>query len=99
MNKQLKFTAKVWLYDGPAGWHFVTVPVDLSSKIKASNFGSQKAFGSVAIVATIGNTSWKTSVFPDSKAGAYLLPIKAAVRRKEKIQIGAEVQVALEVVT
>jgi hypothetical protein len=37
------------------------------------------------------------SIFPDSKAGAYLLPLKAAVRKAEKIAAGDTVHLSLQV--
>jgi hypothetical protein len=49
------------------------------------------------VSAAIGNTTWKTSIFPDSKAGAYLLPVKAEVRKKEKIEAGSSVLVSVRV--
>ncbi len=48
-------------------------------------------------MATIGATQWKTSVFPDKKAGAYLLPIKAKVRTAEHIAAGNTVTLELRV--
>ncbi|MDP3696445.1 MAG: DUF1905 domain-containing protein [Candidatus Taylorbacteria bacterium] len=42
-------------------------------------------FLTLPVRVTIGKTSWKTSIFPDKKAGAYLLPLKNEVRKKEKI--------------
>ncbi|PIP95040.1 MAG: hypothetical protein COW00_17905 [Bdellovibrio sp. CG12_big_fil_rev_8_21_14_0_65_39_13] len=33
----------------------------------------------------MGESEWSTSLFPDTKRGAYLLPLKASVRKKEKI--------------
>ncbi|QOV92362.1 DUF1905 domain-containing protein [Humisphaera borealis] len=32
--------------------------------------------------------TWQTSVFPDKKRGAFLLPVKAAVRKAEHLIIG-----------
>ena len=43
------------------------------------------------------NTEWQTSIFPDSKAGAYLLPIKSDVRKKQKIMADDDVQVSLKI--
>ena len=90
--------AKVWLYDGKAAWHFVTLPQDQSEQIRFLATHSKSAWGSIRVSAKIGATSWKTSLFPDSKARAYLLPIKAEVRRREKIKAGDTVAVKLEIV-
>ncbi len=58
----------------------------------------RRGFGSVRVEATIGKTSWKTSIFPDSRSGTYLLPLKASVRRAEDLVDGDEITFALSVV-
>ena len=57
----------------------------------------RRGWGSIRVTTTIGHTIWKTSIFPDSKAGAYLLPVKADVRKKEKIKDGDAVTVKLKI--
>ena len=94
-----KVRARVWLYPAMAGWHFITVPKKQSTEIK-SHFGMmRKGWGSLPIVATIGKTSWKTSIFPDKKSGAYLLPMKASVRKSEKIMVGDSVTLNVQIRT
>lgn len=90
------FKAAIWLYQGKAAWHFVTLPKAISQEIRVLSFDKKVAWGSVRVSVTIGSTSWKTSIFPDTKAGAYLLPIKADVRKKERITAGDTVTVKLE---
>lgn len=88
LKNQYKMKAKVWLYPGMAGWHFVTLSKKQSVEIK-ERFGiMKKGWGSLPVVVAIGKTSWKTSIFPDKKVGAYLLPIKMNVRKEEKIAEG-----------
>ena len=92
-----KCKTKVWLYPGMAGWHFVTIPVNQGKEIK-KNFGKiARGFGSLRIRATVGKTSWDTSVFPDKKSGSYLLPIKAKIRKKEKIEDRSNINVAITI--
>jgi len=80
-----------------AGWHFVTLPKKQSELIK-SRFGALKrGWGSLPVLVTIGKTSWKTAVFPDRKAGDYLLPLKADVRKKEKISSGDTITFHVEI--
>ncbi len=83
-----KLKAKVWLYSGMAAWHFVTLPQKESELIKELFSPLKRGFGSLPVNVTIGKTTWKTSIFPDKKAGAYILPLKAEVRKKEKIEVG-----------
>lgn len=93
------FTSKVWLYPGMSGWQFVTIPKK-QSKIIAETYGAMKrGFSSLPVAVTIGTTKWKTSIFPDKKIGAYLLPLKAAVRKKENIEVGDSLTVVLEIIT
>lgn len=88
---------KLWRYPGKAGWCFVTLPKLLSATI-TKDFGAWKrGWGSLPVVAMIAGVSWKTSIFPDKKAGAYLLPIKAGVRKKASVDIGDTVQLMIEV--
>ena len=93
------FTSPLWIWrgDGAARWYFVTVPEDQSAEIRAHAFGSPRGFGSVRVEARIGDVTWRTSVFPQ-KAGGFLLPVKAEVRRRAGLSSGDEVSVELELV-
>ncbi len=91
-----EFEADIWLYDGDAAWHFITVPEDVSDQIEAQSADKRGGFGSVPVRVTIGSTSWSTSLFPDSKRGAYLLPVKKDVRTREGLSAGARVAVSVE---
>ena len=57
----------------------------------------KRGWGSVRVKAAIGETTWETSLFPQAKEGAYILPIKADVRKKEKIVVGSETHVSVMV--
>jgi hypothetical protein len=93
-----KMRAKVWLYKGMAGWHFVTLPKKQSAQIKKA-FGSMKrGWGSLPVLATIGKTRWKTSIFPDKKSQSYLLPLKADVRKRERMIAGDTITCFIEVI-
>jgi hypothetical protein len=59
----------------------MTVPKDVSLNIKKKFGGNARGWGSLPVVAKIEKTAWETSVFPDSKSGTYLLPLKATVRK------------------
>ncbi len=90
--------AKVWLYPGQsANWHFVTLPKKQSDQIKERFADFKRGWGSLPVTVTIGKTVWKTSIFPDKKAGAYILPLKSDVRKKENIQTGDIIRLTVEV--
>ena len=93
----IAFTSLLWIWRGEqAGrWFFVTVPQEQCAEIKAHGFANPRGFNSVKVEARIGEITWRTSVFPLS-SGGYVLPIKAAVRRKAGIAPGDEIIVELE---
>lgn len=90
-----RFDAELWEHEGDGAWHFVSVPLELSDDLRGSS-GPRRGFGSVRVRATIGGSTWSTSVFP-SAAGPFLLPVKKAVRRAEDLEPGDVVAVELVV--
>ena len=89
--------AKVWLYPGMAGWHFISIPEKQSREIKTLFSEFKRGWGSLRVVVTLGTTSWKTSIFPDKKSGEYILPLKAKVRKKENIVHGKTIECIVEI--
>ena len=85
LSAKIRLKEKVWLYPGAAAWYFVSVPKSKSATLKKAFLGLTAGFGSLPVTATIGQTTWKTSIFPESKSGCYMLPLKASVRKKENI--------------
>lgn len=82
-------TEKVWLYPGAsASWHFVTLTKKIGQEIREAHGKKAKGFGSLPVEVTVGISTWKTSIFPDRLSGSYLLPLKAAVRKKEYVEVG-----------
>lgn len=92
------FTGQCWLWKAEkAAWHFISLPKEQSEEIKFFNENHRarkRGWGAVRVVAKIGGTEWETSIFPQ-KEGIYILPIKADVRKKEKILAGNDVFVTL----
>ncbi len=95
------FTGRCWLWQAEkAAWHFITLPTDKSVEISFFNDTAtekKRGWGAVKVCATIGNTSWETSIFPSKQYGAYILPIKAEVRKKEGIALNDDVNVTLQI--
>ena len=79
-------------------WHFVTLPFDLADDIDDGAPDARVGFGSVRVEVTIGSSTWNTSVFPDTKASSYVLPVKQAIRRAERIGDGDRVTVSLRTI-
>lgn len=92
---EYKFEAKIWLYQGNGPWHFVSVPTEVSATVSDRHTLSKRGWGSIPVEVTIKKTSWKTSIFPDSKTKTYLLPIKAEVRKKEALAAGDLAKITL----
>jgi hypothetical protein len=90
----------VWLWQGSDGasakgsWYFLTIDGETAQAIRAQAVNAA-AWGSVYVEATIGATTWRTSLFPSKQAGGWLLPLKAAVRKAEKIVDGSMVEAVL----
>jgi hypothetical protein len=95
VSRLISFTAEMWVYDGESGWHFVSVPAQLSQQVREESDHVRRGFGSLKVRATIGASTWETSVFPSS-TGSYLLPVKKPVRRSEGLEEGDLVEVSLE---
>jgi hypothetical protein len=86
------------MHNGVGPWHFVTLPVDQADEIDERTMFTQRGFGSVKVMVTIGSSTWTTSIFPDTKAESYVLPIKKAVRATEGLEAGKAVDVSLELI-
>ncbi len=93
----LKFRSRLWLYPGPGGWHFITLPTRGVGRIRSLAKTGRPGWGAVPVNATIGKSAWKTSIFPDRKSNSYLLPVKAEVRKREGIGDGDMISLTIEV--
>jgi hypothetical protein len=91
------FKAKIWLYEGAAAWHFVTLPSPLAKTIQEFFATYKKGWGSIPVQVTVSQANWKTSIFPDKKSQSYLLPLKSDVRKKLKVGVGDEIKVVIEI--
>lgn len=91
------FNAPLWLWKPGASWHFITVPEEPSAAIRSFAPEAKRGFGSVRVKVRIGETSWRTSVFPDKKSGQYLLPVKKSVRTAEGLSVDQMASVYLEI--
>ncbi len=91
-----QFTAELWPWEVRRDlWTFVTLPDDACEKIGVLAEGMRRGFGAVPVRVRVGPMSWRTSVFPLN--GAYVLPVKRAVRDANHVDVGDEVGVWLEV--
>lgn len=95
MTDSFTFSAQLWEWEGKAAWCFVTLPLDVSAEIREVP-RMPRGFGSVRVSVTVGASTWQTSIFPDTKVKAFILPVKKAIRVAEGIELHDRVEVALE---
>ena len=104
MSETHSTTAKLWIWStdkAPASWHFLTLDGEVAEAIDALalmrrlEFGRKRGWGSMKVRATIGDTSWDTSIFPAKDIGGWLLPVKASIRKAEGVVAGDAVEVAI----
>lgn len=99
VSEAITATGPVWLWraEPPAkgSWHFLTIAGEPAEAIRNAAGGRSGGWGSVRVTATIGETSWQTSLFPNKQLGGYMLPLKADVRKREGVQEGDEISVSL----
>jgi len=92
---QVSFSAPVERQaHGRATIHLVTLPDD-EADLLASLGVPRGGFGSIKVNASIGDTTWRTSIFPTSDT--FILLVARKLLAVEQIEVGDEVMVALEV--
>ena len=88
----------MWIHIGENPWYFVTMPPDQSDEIAEITAPMRKGFGSVRVEANVGTFTWLTSIFPDSKTGCYVLPIKKQIRLGANLEVGVPASVDIRLV-
>ncbi len=92
------FDANLWRYSGKGGWYFVTLPRSLSDHIKMAHGCSQSSWGRLKVNVTVSSDKWTTSLWYDTKLCSYLLPIKAAIRQKNLLEVDHEISINIEII-
>ncbi len=75
-------------------YHFVTFAgasaeaLTMHAALHRLEFGRSRGFGSLKVLARIGDTSWKTSVFPQSKQSEWILLVSKKVMGREDLNAG-----------
>ena len=104
MPEKITHSGPLWRWttpSAPAAWHFITIDGAAGEALSGTAImrrleGNARGFGSLKVVAKIGGSTFRTSVFPSKETG-WLLPVKAAVRKAEGLAEGDAVMVSLEV--
>ncbi|BDZ41842.1 hypothetical protein GCM10025865_11410 [Paraoerskovia sediminicola] len=91
---RLRFEGEIWEWESRTSWYFVTVPENEADALRDLPL-PPKGFGSIKVEATVGGSTWRTSVFPQSADGTYVLPLKKSVRTAEDVGPGDRIAVEL----
>lgn len=102
MTEQVGFAAEITRWQGEkAVYHVVTIggeeaeAIRMHERLHRLEFGARRGFGSVKVMAQLGETRWKTSVFP-SKTGEWWLLIGRKVLKAEDLVAGDKAAIELE---
>lgn len=87
------FSGEMIEWRGPAPFYYLPIPKEICEEIKAAAKLLSYGWGVIPVTATIGNTTFTTSLFP--KDGSYLLPVKNVVRLPEKLELGQTIKAKL----
>ena len=90
---ELEFDGVIFGWRGPSPYHFVLVPEPESALLQSASKIITYGWGMIPVTATIGDTTWTTSLFP--KDGGYLVPIKDKIRQAEGLDIGSMITIRL----
>jgi hypothetical protein len=90
-----EFPGELWEWRGPAPYHFIKVPEDVSAELRVVSTLVSYGWGVIPVRVRIGESDWATSLFPKDKG--YLVPIKDAVRIAEGLSLDDAVLVELAI--
>lgn len=92
------FTSSVWTaFTGKATYYLASLPPKIGAAIRLMQQGKpRRGWGSVRVALTIGDTTWKSSIFPESGTKSYLFLINAKVRKAESLRENSKIKVTLK---
>ena len=91
----LSFEAEVIEWRGPAPFYFVAVPPEHVDEVRYAARLASYGWGVVPVEATVGEVTFRTSLFP--RNGGYLLPLKVSVRKTGKLELGMQVRIRMQI--
>lgn len=105
-------TGEVVVFEAPltrwagdkAVYHLVTLvgeaadAITMHERIRRLELGARRGFGSVKVLAQIGDTRWKTSVFPQKSRSEWILLVGKKVIRAEDLTLGELLRIELELI-
>jgi len=95
VSESFAFESRVITWRGPSPFFFAPIPDVLTEAVRAGARAASYGWGVVPVAATLGGVDFTTSLFP--KDGAYLLPLKDAVRHRAGVTAGDVVAVEMAI--
>lgn len=102
MSETSFYEAPLTRWSGDRGtYHLVSITgeaaeqIAIHARLHQMEFGKQRGFGSVKVVARIGETEWKSSVFPQDKQSEWILLVSKKVMRAQDLAEGDPVMLNL----
>lgn len=99
----LVHSATMRKWQGDRGiYHLVSITgkdaerIAMHERMHRLELGSRRGFGSVKVIARIGETEWKSSVFPQNRQAEWILLVSKKVMRAENLVEGDDLTVELE---
>ena len=92
---EASFTAELFEWRGPAPFFWLALPTDACDDVRAEATEASYGWGAIPVAVRLGSTEWETSLLP--RDGGYVLPVKKAVRDRERVGDGDTVEVAMTV--
>lgn len=103
MSETVTCTLPLHRWRGERGtYHLVTITgeeaeaIAMHERLARLEFGSRRGFGSVKVMARIGGTRWKTSVFPQNRKSEWVLLVSKKVMKAEYLAEGDPLTVELQ---
>ncbi len=85
----------MWKHGSPGGWYFVSLPKFVSKEIRENLKWQEAGWGRMKTLAQIGELSWETAIWFDTKMDTYILPIKAEIRIKTNLAINKNFEMTI----
>ncbi len=89
------FSGEMWKSDGQGGWHFVSLPKELSKEIRDNLQWHEEGWGRMKVMALIKGKKWQTAIWFDKKRNTYLLPVKSEVRKASHLTLNEQLHVTI----
>ena len=90
-----EFSSPMWKYASPGGWFFISVPKLISEEIRKHFKWQEEGWGRLKVRSQIENCKWDTAIWFDTKLETHLLPIKAEIRTKLKLEINKNLDITI----